>query len=114
MEWHALGWVAVALYAGAEALSIRALVKPGRLAPVPLLMAVGLALHFADLELVGVYVTNPDDGFLSAIDVTTNKVVARIGALGVIEQPRYDSADHMLYVVSPDRDSGTRLLNKGP
>jgi ABC-type uncharacterized transport system permease subunit len=53
MEWHALGWVAVALYAGAEALSIRALVKPGRLAPVPLLMAVGLALHFADLELVG-------------------------------------------------------------
>src|SRR6202171_2397962 len=53
MEWHALGWVAVALYAGAEDLSIRALVQPRGLAPVPLLMAVGLALHFADLELVG-------------------------------------------------------------
>src|ERR1700737_4998768 len=53
MEWHALGWVAVVLYAGAEALSIRALVQPRGLAPVPLLMAVGLALHFADLELVG-------------------------------------------------------------
>lgn len=51
MDWHALGWVAVALYAAAEGLSIRALVRPGRPSSVPLVMAAALALHLADLEL---------------------------------------------------------------
>lgn len=51
MSSHLLGWVAVAFYLGAEALAVVALVNPrgilGRLAPV--LVAAGLALHFADL-----------------------------------------------------------------
>ncbi len=59
MEWHALGWVAVALYVGAEALSILSLLKPGRASSgtilrtsaASVLLAAGLALHFADLEI---------------------------------------------------------------
>lgn len=59
MEWHALGWLAVALYAGAEALSILSLLKPGRASSgtilrtsaASVLLAAGLALHFADLEI---------------------------------------------------------------
>ncbi|MDQ2871245.1 MAG: cytochrome c biogenesis protein [Acidobacteriota bacterium] len=59
MEWHALGWLAVALYVGAEALSILSLLKPGRASSgtilrtsaASVLLAAGLALHFADLEI---------------------------------------------------------------
>ena len=51
MVSHLLGWLAVACYAGAEALAIRALVQPrsGSAFPAPALIASGLALHFADL-----------------------------------------------------------------
>ncbi len=51
MESHALGWVAVALYLGAEAYSIVSLVRP-RVPALPghLLIAGGLLLQFADLE----------------------------------------------------------------
>jgi len=51
MGSHFLGWLAVACYAGAEALAIRALVEPraGSAYPTPLLLAGGLSLHFADL-----------------------------------------------------------------
>ncbi|MEX0879810.1 MAG: cytochrome c biogenesis protein CcsA [Thermoanaerobaculia bacterium] len=51
MGSHLLGWVAVACYAGAEALSIRSLVQPrarGARA-APLLVAAGLVFHFSDL-----------------------------------------------------------------
>ncbi len=59
MEWHALGWLAVALYVGAEALSILSLLKPGRGSSGAILrtslglvlLAAGLAIHFADLEI---------------------------------------------------------------
>ncbi|MCA1580016.1 MAG: cytochrome c biogenesis protein CcsA [Acidobacteria bacterium] len=59
MEWHALGWLAVALYVGAEALSVLSLLKPGRASSATILrtsaasvlLAAGLALHFADLEI---------------------------------------------------------------
>jgi YVTN family beta-propeller protein len=51
------------------------------------------------------YVTNPDDGFVSAINVVTGAVVKQIPGLGFIEQPRYDPADGMVYVVSADRNS---------
>jgi len=51
MSLHLLGWSAVALYLGAEALAILSLVAPrvaaGKLTPV--LVAAGLALQFADL-----------------------------------------------------------------
>jgi YVTN family beta-propeller protein len=51
------------------------------------------------------YVTNPDDGFVSAINVVTGAVVKQFPGLGFIEQPRYDPADGMVYVVSADRNS---------
>jgi len=59
MEWHALGWLALVLYGAAETLSILSLLKPGpassgaigRSSAASLLLAAGLALHFADLEL---------------------------------------------------------------
>jgi DNA-binding beta-propeller fold protein YncE len=51
------------------------------------------------------YVTNPDDGFLSSIDVTSGIVLKQIRDLGFIEQPRYDPADGMVYVLSSDRNS---------
>lgn len=50
MPSNILGWVAVLLYAGAEALSIRSLVRPRAHAVVPALLAAGLVLHFFDLQ----------------------------------------------------------------
>jgi DNA-binding beta-propeller fold protein YncE len=49
-----------------------------------------------------VYVANPDDGYLTAIDSRTNRIVGRVDGLGLIAQPRYDSADGMLYVGAVD------------
>jgi YVTN family beta-propeller protein len=51
------------------------------------------------------YVTNPDDGFVSAIDSKTNTVVAQITDLGFTEQPVYDSANGMVYIPSADNNS---------
>ena len=51
------------------------------------------------------FVANRDDGFLSAVDVIKNVVVGKIPNLGLIEQPRYDPIDGMVYVVSSDRNS---------
>jgi YVTN family beta-propeller protein len=51
------------------------------------------------------YVTNPDDGFITSIDVATNRVVGRIANLGATEQPRFDAADGMLYVPRADDNS---------
>lgn len=50
MRSNILGWVAVLLYAGAEALSIRSLVRPRTHVAVPALLACGLIFHFADLQ----------------------------------------------------------------
>jgi ABC-type uncharacterized transport system permease subunit len=49
---HALGWIAVLLYAGAEVLAIRALVRPRGFGAAPGLVVGGLAAQFADLQLV--------------------------------------------------------------
>ncbi len=49
---HLLGWVAVLLYAGAEALAVRALVRPKGFGAAPGLVVAGLVAQFADLELV--------------------------------------------------------------
>src|SRR6266511_1514092 len=52
MESHALGWVAVGLYLGAEAYSILSLVRPRVPArPGHVMVGAGLALQFADLEV---------------------------------------------------------------
>ena len=51
------------------------------------------------------YVTNPDVGFLSAIDVVKNTVVAQIQNLGALQQPRYDPANGMVYVLNTDNNS---------
>jgi ABC-type uncharacterized transport system permease subunit len=47
---HALGWVAVLLYAAAEALAIRSLFRPRGHDGVPILVAAGLLAQFADLH----------------------------------------------------------------
>ncbi len=49
-----------------------------------------------------VLVTNPDDGFMSEIDPTTNKVVRRVSNLDLIEGPTYDPVDGMVYVGAVD------------
>ena len=49
---HVLGWIAVILYAGAEALAIRALVRPKGFGAAPGLVVAGLVAQFADLQLV--------------------------------------------------------------
>ena len=51
MEPPFLGSFAVLLYAGAEALSIRSLVKERQRGLAPLLLAAGLLFHYADLHL---------------------------------------------------------------
>ncbi len=51
MDWHFLGWLAVFLYVGAEAVSILSLLRRRGGTAVNLLIAAGLALQFADLEL---------------------------------------------------------------
>ena len=59
MDWHALGWLALALYTGAEVLSILSLLKPGgpsagsalRGSGVAILLGAGLIAQFADLHV---------------------------------------------------------------
>ncbi len=48
---HVFGWVAVLLYAGAEALAVRSLFKPRGFGGAPVLVALGLAAQFTDLLL---------------------------------------------------------------
>lgn len=48
---HVFGWVAVLLYAGAEALAVRSLFKPRGFGGAPVLIAAGLAAQFTDLLL---------------------------------------------------------------
>ena len=51
-----------------------------------------------------VYVANSDDGIITAIDMTTFKVTKKFEdkTWVAIEQPRYDSADGMMYVTIRD------------
>ena len=49
---HVLGWIAVLLYSGAEALAIRALLRPRGFGAAPGLVVAGLVAQFADLQLV--------------------------------------------------------------
>jgi DNA-binding beta-propeller fold protein YncE len=48
-----------------------------------------------------VYVGNREEGFMTSIDAVTNHVMKRISGLGrALEQPRFNSADGMVYIVS--------------
>jgi ABC-type uncharacterized transport system permease subunit len=51
MDWHFLGWLAVLLYIGAEALSIGSLLRPKSPALAPYLLVLGLGLQFVDLHV---------------------------------------------------------------
>jgi ABC-type uncharacterized transport system permease subunit len=51
MDWHFLGWLAVLLYAGAEALSIVCLIRPRTPGLAPALLAAGLGFQFVDLQV---------------------------------------------------------------
>lgn len=48
---HLLGWIAVLLYAGAQVLAIRSLVRPKGYGGAPVLVAAGLAAQYADLHV---------------------------------------------------------------
>lgn len=52
-----------------------------------------------------VFLTNPDDGFISVFDATTNRRIGTIKGLGVIDQPRFNPADGMLYVSGAERNT---------
>ena len=48
-----------------------------------------------------VYVGNRDEGFVTSIDAVSNEVLTRIEGLGgALEQPRFNSSDGMVYIVS--------------
>jgi ABC-type transport system involved in cytochrome c biogenesis permease subunit len=54
MDWHPLGWLAVALYGAAEAASISGLVRhPARSSLASGLVGAGAVLQFVDLETAG-------------------------------------------------------------
>jgi DNA-binding beta-propeller fold protein YncE len=55
------------------------------------------------------FVTNPDDGYVSAIDPLSGRVVGEIDNLGATEQPRYNAADGMVYVNDSDNNSILKL-----
>jgi len=45
------------------------------------------------------YAANRNEGFVAVLDAKTNELCARIDGLGgALEQPRYNPADHMVYV----------------
>ena len=53
-----------------------------------------------------IYVANSDDGIVTVIDATTNKIVKKFENVGDgLEQPRYDSADGMIYMTSSDQNA---------
>ncbi|GAC1365997.1 MAG: hypothetical protein NVSMB32_09980 [Actinomycetota bacterium] len=60
-------------------------------------------------KLGRVWLTNPDDGFLNVIDAHTYRLVTQIPNLGLIDQPRYDPGDGMLYVSGTGRNSIIRI-----
>jgi DNA-binding beta-propeller fold protein YncE len=52
-----------------------------------------------------VFLTNPDDGIISVFNGHTYKLVHTITGLGLVDQPRYDPRDGMLYVSGAERNS---------
>src|SRR3989449_3223568 len=53
-----------------------------------------------------IYVANSDDGIVTVIDATTNKILKKFENMGdALEQPRYDTADGMMYMTSSDQNA---------
>jgi DNA-binding beta-propeller fold protein YncE len=51
------------------------------------------------------YASNGPDGTIASIDTETNAVLKQIKIGNPLEQPRFNSADGMLYVTAPDADA---------
>lgn len=49
-----------------------------------------------------VFVNSPDDGFLTAIDSRTDRIVGRVENVGLLDEPKYDPADGMVYAGAID------------
>ncbi len=49
-----------------------------------------------------VYVANPDDAFVTAVDAIRNQALQRIDLAKGLQQPRYDAADGMVYITDAD------------
>ena len=49
-----------------------------------------------------VFVNNPGDGFLTAIDSRTDAIIGRVENVGLLDQPMYDPADGMVYAGAVD------------
>jgi len=56
-----------------------------------------------------VYASNGADGTITSIDSETHEIRARFDTGHPLEQPRYDPADGMVYVTSPDADALFRI-----
>jgi len=56
-----------------------------------------------------VFVTSPADGYISAIDTTTNTVVGKLGGLHSVDQPRWNPKDGMLYVGGTDDNTVDKI-----
>jgi DNA-binding beta-propeller fold protein YncE len=56
-----------------------------------------------------VFLTNPDDGWVTAFDSRTYRKVATITGLGLVDQPRYDPGDGMVYVSGAERNSVIKI-----
>jgi YVTN family beta-propeller protein len=52
-----------------------------------------------------VYASNGPEGTIANIDAKTNTVIKQIKVGNALEQPRFNPADGMLYVTSPDADA---------
>jgi DNA-binding beta-propeller fold protein YncE len=52
-----------------------------------------------------VFLANPDDGIITVFDAHSLKMLSTIGGLGLVDQPRYNAADGMLYVSEAERNS---------
>ena len=56
-----------------------------------------------------VFVNNPDDGFLTAIDSRTDRIKGRVENVGLLDQPMYDPADGMVYAGAVDNNLLMRI-----
>ena len=56
-----------------------------------------------------VFLTNPDDGWVTAFDSRSYRKVATITGVGLVDQPRYNPADGMLYVSGAERNSVIKI-----
>jgi DNA-binding beta-propeller fold protein YncE len=69
--------------------------------------SVDLLDYSADRHIL--YASNGVEGLLTTIDTNTGEVKAQFKVGFALEQPRFDPADRMLYVTSPDADALFRL-----